>query len=293
MTDAVAKVEFDSDVPEGGAPVGPGSLLWRLYRDRRSYMLIGVIGTIQNMHPAVSAGVVDHSKIFTEPFSRLQRSIPPVLDVIYSPPQAGAGPRLRDFHRDIKGVDASGDPYHALNPDTYWFTHVTFVEYAILAADLVFGEPLDDQEKDQLIRESVTWWARYGMSMRPVVYTWEEYERYLDEVCASTLNYTPIVKWSLEDLGKTEFDSQLGVPAWLFRIAARIGHRIGGRAAVLSAMPDRYLNVLGVRPTQLNIWGFRAVLSVVNTLWRIVPLKLRLQPQAYAAGQQYGGVLPS
>jgi hypothetical protein len=31
-----------------------------------------------------------------------------------------------------------------------------------------FGEPLSDDDKERLYQESIHWYARYGLSMRPV-----------------------------------------------------------------------------------------------------------------------------
>lgn len=50
----------------------------------------------------------------------------------------------------------------------YWWAHVTFVESMIALNDF-FGTPLTLAEKDQLVREGVTWWQGYGLSNRPVL----------------------------------------------------------------------------------------------------------------------------
>ena len=71
-----------------------------------------------------------------------------------------------------QGQDARRpQPYSALNPETYYWAHATFVEHLVVAAD-TFIRPLGRAEKDQLIAESVTWFERYGVSARGIPTTW-------------------------------------------------------------------------------------------------------------------------
>ena len=107
--------------------LGPDSLLWRWAGDNRIGLMGGPIGILQLLHPAIGAGVSEHSDFFRDPFDRIFRSLPRILGVVYDGPRADAtGHKVRDFHRDIKGVDAAGRRYHALDPDTYWRAHATF-----------------------------------------------------------------------------------------------------------------------------------------------------------------------
>jgi uncharacterized protein (DUF2236 family) len=79
----------------------------------------------------------------------------------------------RDYHVDIKGVDAQGRRYHALNPDVFYWAHSTFFVGTIIVADRLCGGITED-EKRQLFEEHVQWYSMYGMSMRPVPKTWED-----------------------------------------------------------------------------------------------------------------------
>src|SRR3546814_6579371 len=67
------------------------------------------IGILQLMHPAVGAGVMEHSNFFDDPMDRVARSLPAILGAVYDGPEADATGRwVRDQHTDIKGVDAAG-----------------------------------------------------------------------------------------------------------------------------------------------------------------------------------------
>ena len=43
---------------------------------------------------------------------------------------------------------------------------------------------LTEAEKRQLFDEHVQWYRMYGMSMRPVPKTWEEFQEYWDRKCS-------------------------------------------------------------------------------------------------------------
>ncbi|MCJ0944479.1 DUF2236 domain-containing protein [Rhodococcus sp. ARC_M8] len=109
-------------------PIGPGSLTWTHFGDVRGLLYLGRAGTLQNMHPAVSGALQDHSNFFDNPLDRLFRSLPPIYGVVYDRTEEGTGTLVRNFHTDLKGIDETGGRYHALAPDTFWWTHVTFFE---------------------------------------------------------------------------------------------------------------------------------------------------------------------
>jgi len=165
------------DVETRGLPLGPDSLTWRFFGDHRMALLGPRAAVLQNMLPALGQGVEEHSVWFAETIARLQRSIPPIYDTVYGADGDAAGHQVRDFHRPIKGKLPDGSPYSALNPDTYYWAHATFVEHMIVATD-TFIRRLSDEEKDRIVRESVTWFERYGGSARGIPTTWPEFEAY-------------------------------------------------------------------------------------------------------------------
>ena len=108
-------------------PLGPDSLTWKYFGDVRTGMLGVWIGAIQNMYPQLGAGVEDHSILLREPLQRVARSVYPIMGVVYDGDRAAqTGAQIRNYHRTIKGVDADGRRYHALNPETFYWAHATF-----------------------------------------------------------------------------------------------------------------------------------------------------------------------
>jgi uncharacterized protein (DUF2236 family) len=166
--------------PRSAAALGPGSLTWRYFGDRRMVLLGPRAAVLQNMLPALGQGVEDHSVWFAETLARLERSIPPIYDTVYGADPDTSGHEVRDFHRSIKGRLPDGSPYSALNPETYYWAHACFVEHLITATD-TFIRRLSRSEKEQLFAESVTWFERYGVSARGTPQTYEEFVAYFDD----------------------------------------------------------------------------------------------------------------
>ncbi len=175
-----------SDVETSGLPLGPDSLVWQNFADNRMALLGPRAAVLQNMLPSLGQGVEDHSVWFAETLARLQRSIPPIFGTVYGTEDQNAGLQVRDFHKSIKGKLPDGKPYSALNPETYYWAHATFIEHLITATD-TFIRRLSDAEKEQLFAESITWFERYGVSATGTPQTYAEFTEYWDHALAERL----------------------------------------------------------------------------------------------------------
>ena len=115
------------------------------------------------------------------------RSLYPIGGVVFDGDRAPVtGAEVRDYHIDIKGVDEQGRRYHALNPDVFYWAHATFFVGTIHVAERFCGG-LTEAQKRQLFDEHVEWYRMYGMSMRPVPASWEEFQDYWDHMCRNVL----------------------------------------------------------------------------------------------------------
>jgi uncharacterized protein (DUF2236 family) len=271
------------------APLGPDSLTWRLFGDRRMTLLIVRAGVLQNMHPAVGAGVSQHSDFFANPWNRLLRSIPPILGVIYDGPDARrTGAWVRDQHKAIKGVDQNGRRYHALSPDVYYWTHATFFESQIAMTEL-FGDPLSDDEKEQLYRESIRWYAMYGLSMRPVPPDYAAFRAYWQHMLEEVLEETEPVRWT--------FDPRRGpVPAPYRRLRPvwpllRPLLMDGSVWVAKGTLPPEARAKLGLRWTAGDQRRLDALAATVRRLWPLLPEPVRIDPRARAAYAREGAAL--
>lgn len=191
MTDALdttsAGAASSDDRPElVGAPLGPGSLTWKYFGDSRLGLLGPRPAVLENMLPALGQAVMEHSVFFDDPFARVRRSLPGIYGTVYSPEGGSAGPMVRDFHTNIKGTMPDGERYHALNPETYYWAHATFVDALLTGTDRLIKK-LTDAEKEQIYAESITWYRRYGVSDRPMPATYADFIEYWDRTIDEVL----------------------------------------------------------------------------------------------------------
>ncbi len=109
----------------------------------------------------VGAGVGEHSVYKTDPWGRLYRSLDSLMTQIYGSQSAVAeGERLRELHQQIKGVDAQGRRYSALNPEAFYWVHATVLEGALVFQER-FDRPLSPDELDRIYDE----WRRVGLML--------------------------------------------------------------------------------------------------------------------------------
>lgn len=181
-----------------GARLGPGSLLWRIATDWRSGLPGLSAGIMQLMWPHLGQGVEDHSAFFTEPWDRINRSVPQIWATILADDAEEQGRRIRDLHKDIKGVDRHGDRYHALDPDTFWWAHATFTWEMFETARRWNHRGLSKARKERLYQETVTWYRRYGVSDRPVPPDYRSFKARFNEICANELEMTPSAQRALD-----------------------------------------------------------------------------------------------
>ena len=81
--------------------------------------------------------------------------------------------QVRNYHRKIEGINTDGQPYRALEPETFWWTHATFHRLMEYKADW-YGEPLSSGQREQLYAEPpngggvTNWvWIRCRQITRP------------------------------------------------------------------------------------------------------------------------------
>lgn len=180
------------------APLVPGTLLWRHAADLRSLLPGAAAGLMQLMHPGIGAGVGEHSAFFDAPFDRIHRSVPQIWATILAPDGVTRARGIRDLHRGIGGVDEHARRYHALEPETFWWAHATFTWEIFKAAETFHPGTLTAEDHEQMYAETVTWYSRYGVSMRPVPADYAAFQSKFWHVCARTLELTPAAARALE-----------------------------------------------------------------------------------------------
>jgi uncharacterized protein (DUF2236 family) len=118
--------------PDAGL-YGPGSEAWRL--NREAMLLLGAgprALLLQIAHPAVAAGVADHSDFRADPWRRLAGTLRSYLTIVYGTTAIARGEirRLNALHRGITGTG-----YAARDPELSLWVHATLIDSTIAVAD--------------------------------------------------------------------------------------------------------------------------------------------------------------
>jgi uncharacterized protein (DUF2236 family) len=131
---------------------GPRSVAWRVHGDVTSMMVGGIAALLQQMlHPAVLAGVWDHSNFRADMHGRLRRTARFIALTTYgSRDEAEAVvAHVRAIHERVTGTLPDGTPYAASDPALLTWVHVTET-LSFLDAWRRYAEPkmsLADQDR--------------------------------------------------------------------------------------------------------------------------------------------------
>jgi uncharacterized protein (DUF2236 family) len=131
---------------------GPQSAAWKVHGDVTTMMVGGVASLLlQMLHPAVLAGVWDHSDFRNDMLGRLRRTARFIAVTTYGSrddAEALIG-RIRKIHHHVVGTLPDGTPYTADDPRLLAWVHVTEMT-SFLDAWLTYGNPamsLADQDR--------------------------------------------------------------------------------------------------------------------------------------------------
>jgi len=266
-------------------PLGPQSLVWKYFGDNRMFLIGPRPAVLQNMLAELGQGVLDHSVFFKDTAARVKRSMPPIFNTVYGSDDDNPGTQVRDFHTEIKGTmpdEFGGKRYHALDPETYFWAHATFVEQVLYFAD-TFVKRLTREEKEQIYLESKTWYRRYGVSERPMPATYDEFEKYWDHMLNEVLVAHKTAKYGVGYVTKG-FPRPKNVPPWAWRLISPVFNPV---AAFLTTggMPPQAREMLGLPWSDRQERRYQRFAAFwrsrpVNWVWDHLPMKVRYNSYA-------------
>ncbi|MEE1806848.1 oxygenase MpaB family protein [Streptomyces sp. BE133] len=280
---------MNTEAARGDTPVPPppGGVLWSLSGDIRALLMLPAALTLQVAHPAVGAGVDEHSVFRTDPWGRGERSLRSLQLWVYGGEAAAEeGRRLRKLHRTIRGTDTRGRRYHALSPVNYAWVHATgFPVYQHAARYLV--RPLTDAQERALYREWLQVGRILGIHDRDMPQTIEEFWPYFRKVLADEIELTVVV----EDLIATDrpvpspdrgpLPVRLLLKAlWPVLLPPLARFR---RFVTIGLMPPDARVAIGLEWTDAQERQLRRFCGVVRRVVPVLPERLRYLPYARRA----------
>ena len=171
-------VRMFNDPEKGERPVarrpdglfGPNSVAWRVHGDVTGMLVGGVSGLLlQMLHPAVLAGVWDHSNFRADMHGRLRRTARFIAVTTYGGRDDAEAviDRVRRIHGRVAGSLPDGTPYAADDPELLAWVHVTEAT-SFLNGWLRYGEPgMSRADRDRYFAEMAEVGRRLGADPLP------------------------------------------------------------------------------------------------------------------------------
>ena len=143
---------------------GPDSMMWRI--NRESVLLLGgrTALLMQLAHPAVAAGVAQHSNFKGDPFGRLKRTVDTMLSVVFgtrADAERVVG-GVNALHERVRGSTEDGSPYRASDPRLLLWVYSTLV-YSSVKTYEMFVQRLSAAELDRYYDETKVIATMFGI----------------------------------------------------------------------------------------------------------------------------------
>jgi len=265
-----------SAADEAAGLFGPGSVSWRV--DRELVVLAGGSCALlmQAAHPAVAAGVVEHSTYATDPLGRLLRTLESSFDVVFGSRSTAKAAirRVNSIHRSVRGRMPGGTTaYSARDPEALLWVHATLVDTALRVYGR-FVAPLSEADEQAYHRESGRVAVMLGVPETLLPPTIGSLRAWMaDRIADDTIHVTPQAR----RIAQTVLFPIAHVP----RVAWDAAHLIS-----LSTLPPSLRGQYGIAWSATRERGVERIARVTRRTLPFLPSVLRYAPQARAADRR-------
>lgn len=170
-------------------PLGRDSMAWRINSEPTVILGGARALLLQVAHPAIAAGVEQHSSYKRDPWGRLFGTLHVVGKMTFGSPEESRRHQdlLMKFHEGVVGIRDDGTKYRALDPSLLLWVWATLLDTAVEMYRLCVGA-LSDAEIAQYYEESKALAVGVGVPYEQCPATWADLQRYFAEVVASELH---------------------------------------------------------------------------------------------------------
>lgn len=261
---------------------GPGSAAWLV--DRELLVLGGgsCALLLQAAHPAVAAGVVEHSTYATDPYGRLMRTLTSSFDVVFGTRAQAAATirRVNAIHAAVRGELPDGGAYSALDPEALLWVHATLVDTALRVYRRYVG-PLTPELEQAYHAEAASVATALGVPEGGVPATFVELRGWMDEMLDSgQVRVTPDAR----AIARTV----LYPTPWIPRVAWEAAHLVS-----LSVLRPDVRRQYGIGWSGARARGTRRLAALSRRVVPALPSIVRHAPQARAADRRVRQALGS
>ena len=290
MTVGPARMSAGPLGPDPGL-YGPDSQAWRL--DREAMLLLGAgprALLLQIAHPAVAAGVADHSDFRSDPWRRLAATLRSYLTIVYGSTAAARAEirRLNELHRRITGPGYSGR-----DPGLSLWVHATLVDSTIAVFD-AWLEPLSSGNRAAFYTETRPIGRALGIPASLLPEDVDAFDRYVADMLGpmGPVRVSPVARELAAVVLRPPLAPLAGLLPFPPRAAAAVLARTPAAAYAWTLWPAVGLLPTSVRDDYGLRWGMRQriVSAWLVAGWRasrpFLPASFRQMPKALAADRR-------
>jgi uncharacterized protein (DUF2236 family) len=151
-------------------------MIWRVNRESVVALAGSCAILMQFAHPAVAAGVRDHSNFQEDPTGRLRRTMDLTMTMVFAP-RSAAIEAVRTVNRRHRAVRGPG--YSAMDPELLMWVQATLV-YSAVTAYRAFVAPLSTAEADQYYQDTKEIGVLLGIKRQQYPKDLDAFRFYLD-----------------------------------------------------------------------------------------------------------------
>jgi uncharacterized protein (DUF2236 family) len=252
---------------------GPGSISWTLNREIIVVAGWGRAILMQLAHPAVGAGVGDHSSYKGCPvtgFRRLRSTIRAMLALTFGETEemitAAAG--INFIHDRVRGRSIDGKVYSAHDPALQQWVHATLLDSIPRTYELLVG-PLTSRERDRYCAEAAIMEPLLGIPAGRLPRSSAELDLYMSEMLASG-------KLAVTDGSRTLARAILFPRKWqllwpVFRAMQLL---------TIGSLPSPIRTAYGFEWSERDQRAFKRWTTAMRLTWRALPSFVRTWPVA-------------
>ncbi|MGW0178002.1 oxygenase MpaB family protein [Nocardia sp. NPDC003345] len=273
----MSQLEKEPAADAGLRPWTPDSLSRRRGVDWKTALASRAVLLLQVAHPVVGAGVADHSEFLSDRWSRIRSTAASArrFSGLEGPRAAiDEGERLRRVHRDIRGVDALGRRYHALNADAYLWVAATGY-WASAVTRRVHGQVFDAVTEDALYAEWTDQARVLRIPDRVIPADRAAFGTYFDHTVATVLERNSTTDLLLElDRHPMPPHPDFTLPTWAWNLPA-VPLAALLRLTTAGYLPPILRPRLGIEWSHERAHRFDRVVAAVALLDRVLPERAR------------------
>jgi uncharacterized protein (DUF2236 family) len=191
------------------------------------------------------------------------------------------------MHQRIKGLDAAGQPYHALEASAFHWVHATLVDGTAVLLEH-FGNPLLGDDFARLYEEMRYVGRLCGLRDRDMPRDWASFRHYFSHMVRSELEDNRIVREVIATLLRPPRPSKLPVPDYFWQACVwpPAGHL--AMLCTIGLLPAPLRVRLGLAWTQREELELRVYAAFIRRVVSLLPAYVRMHPYAYAAFHRPG-----